>query len=110
MSDHRRQIGPRERIRQHLGLGLEDFAIPVLVAGHIEGEFSVTAATELKELADGDFLKLDGRGHLWAWIRCWGGRAKFAQSAISASSWTFAKHRLVPEKQHPLPRICPVLL
>lgn len=30
-SDLRRQIGLRQRVRQHLGLGLEDVAIPVLV-------------------------------------------------------------------------------
>jgi len=46
-------------IRQHLGLGLEYVADPVLIAGHAQGEFSVTAATELKELADLNLLKLN---------------------------------------------------
>jgi hypothetical protein len=75
-------------------MGPEDVAIPVLVAGHTEGEFSVSTATELKEVANGDLLELNGRGRLWDWVRGWGGRA-FAQNAVSASSWTFAKHRLM---------------
>jgi hypothetical protein len=34
----------------------------VLVAGHAQGQLSITAATELEELAYGDLLKLDGGG------------------------------------------------
>jgi len=55
-------VTTRKRVRQHLGLGLEDVAIPVLVAGHAQGQLSITAATELEELAYGDLLKLDGGG------------------------------------------------
>jgi hypothetical protein len=65
-SDLRRQFDLRQRVRENLGLGLEDVAIPVFVTGHAECEFSVSTATELKELADAYFLELDGRGHLWA--------------------------------------------
>ena len=52
-------INLRYGIRQHLRLGLKDVAIPVLVAGHAQGELSVSTASELKELADGDLLELD---------------------------------------------------
>jgi hypothetical protein len=59
----------RKRVRKHLGLGLEDVAIPVLVTGHTEGKLSITAATVFEKLADGYFLKLDSRRHFWAWVK-----------------------------------------
>ena len=58
LNDLRMQNGSREGVRQHLGLGLEDVADPFLIAGHAQGEFFITAATEFKELADLDLLKL----------------------------------------------------
>ena len=52
----------RKRIRQHLDLGLEDVAVPVLVTSHAQCQLFVTAAMELKMAADGDFLELEGSG------------------------------------------------
>ena len=61
--DFRRRRLVTKRIGQHLGFSPEDGAIPVFIAGHAQGQFSITTATELEKLADGDLLELDGRGH-----------------------------------------------
>jgi hypothetical protein len=50
-------------IWQHFGFSPEDGAIPVLIAGQAEGEFSISTATELEKLANGDFLELERAGH-----------------------------------------------
>jgi len=47
---------------------LEYRAVPVFIAGHIAGEFFITAVTEFKMLADGDFLELNGCGHRRIWL------------------------------------------
>jgi len=78
------QNGSREGVRQHLGLGLEDVADPVLIASHAQGEFSVTAATEFKMLADLDLLKLK-RG--WP-RRTWAGDSLGHGGVFGYRGWT----------------------
>jgi hypothetical protein len=57
----RRRAARRKGIRQHLGFSHENRAIPVLIAGHAEGELLVSTVTKLKKLADGDFLNSLGQ-------------------------------------------------
>jgi len=40
-------------------LGQENGSVPVLVAGHAQGQLLITAAAELEMAADGDFLQLE---------------------------------------------------
>lgn len=62
------QIDLRQRVRENFRLGLEDVAVPVLIAGHTDGEFSVSTATVFEKLANGDLLKLirGAPGRIWA--------------------------------------------
>jgi len=100
-TDLRRKSGRREGARQHFGLSEEDRAVPVFITGAAEGEFLITAATELEVLANGDFPKLHG----------WGVEsAGFNQHCGPASSsWTFPHHGSMPEHRNPLLRGSQVL-
>jgi len=62
--DLRRQIvGWNLVLGQNFGLSEKDGAIAVFITGEAEGKFLISAATEFKIPADGDFLELNGQGH-----------------------------------------------